>query len=177
MQCVLFGVWLLSLNIKLVRVTHVLSMVVDHWYALSCIEFHSVTRPPFMHPFCHWWTLNCFLFLAIIQNTIMYVQTFKVVNKMSIWTVTSSVNNENFYFFSPLFQTLYLLFLFFFLPDFKSLHCFTIRYNAVGNSLAVQWLVFCAFTAEGVGSIPGWGTKVLQAKWPKKQNNQKIMFV
>ena len=74
--------------------------------------------------------------------------------------------------FFPLFQTLYLLFLFFFLPDFKSLHCFTIRYNAVGNSLAVQWLGFCTFTAEGMGSIPGRGTKVLQAKWPKTQNKQ-----
>ena len=53
MECVLFGVRLLSLNIKLVSVTHVLSMVVDHWYALGHVEFHSVTMPPFMHPFCH----------------------------------------------------------------------------------------------------------------------------
>ena len=101
MECVLFGVRLLSLNIKLVSVTHVLRMVVDPWDALGHVEFHSVTMPPFMHPFCHCWTLNCFLFLAIVQNTIMRVQTFKVVNKMSIWTVTSSVNNETFYFFPP----------------------------------------------------------------------------
>ena len=26
----------------------------------------------------------------------------------------------------------------------------------MGNSLAVQWLGLCAFTAEGAGSIPGW---------------------
>ena len=34
-----------------------------------------------------------------------------------------------------------------------------------GNSLAVQWLGLGTFTAEGPGSIPGWGTKILQAKW------------
>ena len=33
------------------------------------------------------------------------------------------------------------------------------------NSLAVQWLGLQAFTAEGVGSIPGWGTKIPQAVW------------
>ena len=35
-----------------------------------------------------------------------------------------------------------------------------------GNSLVVQWLglfAFSAFTAEGLGSIPGRGTKILQA--------------
>ena len=31
-----------------------------------------------------------------------------------------------------------------------------------GNSLAVQWLGLCAFTAKGAGLIPGWGTKILQ---------------
>ena len=30
----------------------------------------------------------------------------------------------------------------------------------MGNSLAVQWLGLCTFTADGVGSIPGWGTKI-----------------
>ena len=30
------------------------------------------------------------------------------------------------------------------------------------NSLAVQWLELGAFTAEGPGSIPGGGTKILQ---------------
>ena len=34
-----------------------------------------------------------------------------------------------------------------------------------GNSLVVQWLGFCAFTAEGPGSIPGRGTKIPQATW------------
>ena len=35
----------------------------------------------------------------------------------------------------------------------------------LGSSLAVQWLEFCAFTAEGPGSILGWGTKIPQATW------------
>ena len=29
-----------------------------------------------------------------------------------------------------------------------------------GNSLVVQWLGLLAFTAEGLGSIPGWRTKI-----------------
>ena len=32
-----------------------------------------------------------------------------------------------------------------------------------GSSLVVQWLGLCTFTARGLGSIPGWGTKILQA--------------
>ena len=44
-----------------------------------------------------------------------------------------------------------------------------------GNSLAVQWLGLCAFTAEGPGSIHGWGTKITQVsecgeKKKKKKN-------
>ena len=38
-----------------------------------------------------------------------------------------------------------------------------------GNSLAVQWLGLCTLTAEGpgegLGSIPGQGTKIPQAAW------------
>ena len=45
-----------------------------------------------------------------------------------------------------------------------------------GNSLEVQWLGLHTFTAEGVGSIPGQGTKILQAAWCgqkiKNQNNK-----
>ena len=36
-----------------------------------------------------------------------------------------------------------------------------------GNSLAVQWLGLCAFTAKGLSSVPGRGTKIPQAPWPK----------
>ena len=32
----------------------------------------------------------------------------------------------------------------------------------IENSLAVQWLGLCAFTAEGPGLIPGWGIKIPQ---------------
>ena len=35
----------------------------------------------------------------------------------------------------------------------------------LGISLAVQWL-----SAGGVGSISGWGAKILHASWLKKQN-------
>ena len=28
------------------------------------------------------------------------------------------------------------------------------------NSLVVQWLELCAFTAKGPGSLPGWGAKI-----------------
>ena len=34
----------------------------------------------------------------------------------------------------------------------------------LGNTLAVQWLGLQAFTAEGAGTIPGWGTKIPQAR-------------
>ena len=34
-----------------------------------------------------------------------------------------------------------------------------------GNSLTVQWLEFVAFTAEGLGWIPGLGTKTPQSAW------------
>ena len=44
----------------------------------------------------------------------------------------------------------------------------------MGNSLVVQWLGLHAFTAEGPGSIPGWGTKIPQAmrRGPKKNNEK-----
>ena len=35
-----------------------------------------------------------------------------------------------------------------------------LRFKKIRNSLVVQWLGFHAFTAEGVSSIPGWGTKI-----------------
>ena len=35
--------------------------------------------------------------------------------------------------------------------------------NVSENALRVQWLRLHSFTAEGPGSIPGWGTKILQA--------------
>ena len=40
----------------------------------------------------------------------------------------------------------------------------------LGNSLVVQCLGLCALTAEGLGPIPGQGTKILQAV----QHGQKV---
>ena len=41
-----------------------------------------------------------------------------------------------------------------------------------GNSLVVQWLGFRASTARGPGSIPSWGTKILQATWHGQETNK-----
>ena len=46
---------------------------------------------------------------------------------------------------------------------FMMLHLTHYKQNIIGTSLAVQWLGLCTSTAEGPGSIPGWGTKILQA--------------
>ena len=45
-----------------------------------------------------------------------------------------------------------------------------ITYNGE-TSLVVQWLRLRASTAGGMGSIPGWGTKILHAVW-RGQNKQ-----
>ena len=37
----------------------------------------------------------------------------------------------------------------------------------------VQWLRFCTLTAKGLGSIPGQGTKIPQAVWPKTRKKKK----
>ena len=47
--------------------------------------------------------------------------------------------------------------------------------NDSGNSLAVQWLELRAFTAEGPGSIPSWGTGIPQAMWCGQKNQKKTM--
>ena len=47
--------------------------------------------------------------------------------------------------------------------------------NNGGNSLVVQWLGLLAFTAQGVGSVPGRGTKILPSasRRRKKIKNKK----
>lgn len=40
---------------------------------------------------------------------------------------------------------------------------FLTRNGCLGNSSAVQWLGFSAFTTVGSGSLPGQGTRILQA--------------
>ena len=39
-----------------------------------------------------------------------------------------------------------------------------------GTSLTVQWLGLCNSTAGGMGSIPGWGTKILSDAAKRKKN-------
>ena len=46
----------------------------------------------------------------------------------------------------------------------------------LGTSQAVQWLTFCASTAGGMGSIPGWGTKILHAA-RYSQKKKKVILV
>ena len=41
-----------------------------------------------------------------------------------------------------------------------------------GNSLVIQWLRFCAFTAKDMGSVPGWGTKTPQARRHGQRDKQ-----
>ena len=40
-----------------------------------------------------------------------------------------------------------------------------IKMSTLGNSLVVQWLGLHVLTAKDVGSIPSWGTKILQITW------------
>ena len=40
--------------------------------------------------------------------------------------------------------------------------------------MAIQWLGLNAFTAEGPGSTPGQGTKILQAAWHSQKKKKKI---
>ena len=47
----------------------------------------------------------------------------------------------------------------------------------LGTSLVVQWLGFHAITAGDTGSIPGQGTKILQATQPKKKKTLVCVMV
>ena len=40
--------------------------------------------------------------------------------------------------------------------------------------MVVQWLGLHAFTAEDWGSIPGWGTKILQAAWHGQKKRETL---
>ena len=40
----------------------------------------------------------------------------------------------------------------------------------------VQWLGLCSFTAKGLGSIPGWETKIPQAMWYRKKKKIPKVF-
>ena len=47
----------------------------------------------------------------------------------------------------------------------------------MGTSLVIQWLGLSAFTAEGLGSIPGLGIKILQASRSGKKKKKKMSNV
>ena len=49
-----------------------------------------------------------------------------------------------------------------------------LKNSKFGTSLEVQWLELHTFNAEGVGSIPGQGTKIPHAGWfsQKYKNNK-----
>ena len=51
-----------------------------------------------------------------------------------------------------------------------------IKGDDIGTSLVVQLLGLHAFTAEGPGSIPGWGTKILQAAGVAKKDDTYKIF-
>ena len=46
-------------------------------------------------------------------------------------------------------------------------------FKNIGTSLVIQWLGLHAFTAGGTGSIPGWGTKILQTTWCGQKKEKK----
>ena len=49
----------------------------------------------------------------------------------------------------------------------------THRLRKQRDSQVIQWLRLCAFTAEGVGSIPGQGTEIPQAASGAKKERKK----
>ena len=46
--------------------------------------------------------------------------------------------------------------------------------DKLGTFLVVQWLGFCAFTTEGLGSIPGQETKYLQLQGIAKKKKRYV---
>ena len=49
------------------------------------------------------------------------------------------------------------------LLNFSDLQFSKFKMVTIGNSLTVQWIELYASSAGGIGSIPGQGTKILQA--------------
>ena len=52
-----------------------------------------------------------------------------------------------------------------------------IQKSVSGTSLVVQWLSLLPSTAGGVGSIPGWGTKIPNAMWCGQKPNKQTKIV
>ena len=55
-------------------------------------------------------------------------------------------------------------------------YIWNLKYDT-GNPLAVQGLALWAFTAKDLGSIPAWGTKILQALWGSQKNKKQPIFL
>ena len=47
---------------------------------------------------------------------------------------------------------------------------------STGTSLGVQWLRLCMSTAQGVASIPGWGTKILHSVLSQTKNPKWVPY-
>ena len=45
-----------------------------------------------------------------------------------------------------------------------------------GTSLVVQWLRLRAYSAGGIGSIPGWGNKIPPAVWYSQKKEKEKMW-
>ena len=59
-----------------------------------------------------------------------------------------------------------------------TLKCILWEKKIFGNSLAIQWLgLFCAFTAEHLGLIPGWETNILQVAWHSQKIIKTLFFL
>ena len=61
-------------------------------------------------------------------------------------------------------------------PNLKCARFHSVKRYA-GNSLAVQWLGLCTFNAKGVGSIPAWETKILQASGCSQSKIKQEMYL
>ena len=78
-------------------------------------------------------------------------------------------------FYLPSSQLLfYNIYFFFPVKKIVHVHCrkFDLKKEGLGIPLVVQWLGLCTFTAGGVGSIPGRGTKILHAVWHSKKKKK-----
>ena len=55
----------------------------------------------------------------------------------------------------------------------KTLQTFTERRKLQGDFLAAQWLRLHASSGGGVGSVPGWETKILHAAWYSQKKRKR----
>ena len=58
----------------------------------------------------------------------------------------------------------------------QSLACTWVKTLDLGDSLMVQWLSLCTFTAKGLGLMPGRGTEIPQAMGCGKKKPTKNQF-